>query len=161
MRKLASTAATVIGTALLVGSNAFAGGDLSAQDPITVEVQLGKEGVEKHRFYPDNLTFETGKLYKLVLHNPSNSKHYFTSLDFAGKVWTRKVQVMDDYGPGAKTIAEVKGAMREIEVYPGGTTEWWLVPVATGQITDLHCHVEDKDGKTHHEKGMTGTITIM
>jgi uncharacterized cupredoxin-like copper-binding protein len=157
----AALCAVGIAAALFIGSAAFAGGDLSHQDPIMVRVDLGKDGTEKHRYYPDKLTFETGKLYKLVLHNPSNSKHYFTSLGFAGKVWTRKVQVMDDLGAGAKTIAEVKGAMREIEVYPGGTTEWWFVPVATGAITDLQCSIKDKDGKTHGEKGMKGTITIM
>jgi len=96
-----------------------------------------------------------------VLHNPSNSKHYFTSLGFASKVWTRKVQVMDALGPGAKQIGEIKGAIREIEVYPGGTTEWWFVPVATGTVTDLHCPIKDQNGTTHADTGMTGTIVIM
>ncbi|MFQ5566876.1 MAG: hypothetical protein ACE5EU_11000 [Paracoccaceae bacterium] len=160
MRKLLTSMAAVVAAALLFPAGAIAIGDLSAQDPIVVRVDLGKDGVEQHRYYPDHLTFETGKLYKLVLHNPSNSKHYFTSLGFAAKVWTRKVQVMDDLGPGAQTISEIKGAIREIEILPGGTTEWWFVPVATGTITDLHCHVKAKDGKTHGEKGMTGTIVI-
>ena len=92
---------TVLGTALIAAVIFFpvaavAGGDLSKQDPITVRLDLGKDGVDRHKFYPDKLTFETGKLYKLLLHNPSNSKHYFTSLGLASKVWTRKVQVMDD-----------------------------------------------------------------
>lgn len=161
MRKLAIVTATAIGAALVMTTPGVAGGDLSAQDPIAVRVDLGKDGVDEHKFYPDNLQFETGKLYKLVLHNPSNSKHYFTSLGLASKVWTRKVQVMDELGPGAKQIGEIKGAIREIEVYPGGTTEWWFVPVATGSISDLHCSIKDKDGKTHAESGMKGAITIM
>lgn len=161
MQKLTLMAATVVGTALLFGPGAFAGGDLSKQKPITVRIDLGKEGVEKHRYHPDKLTFETGKLYKLVIHNPSNSKHYFTSYGFASKVWTRKVQVMDDLGKGAKTIAEIKGGVREVEVLPGGTIEWWLVPIATGVVTDVHCNIKYKDGKTHAEKGMKATITIM
>ena len=161
MHRLALMAATVVGAAILFAPAGFAGGDLSKQEPITVRVDLGKDGVDKHRFYPDKLTFETGKLYKLVLHNPSNSKHYFTSYGFAHKVWTRKVQVMDDLGAGSKAIAEIKGAVREIEVLPGGTTEWWLVPIATGVVTDLGCHIKDKDGESHAKKGMTGTITIM
>ena len=147
--------------AAFLSANAHSVGDLSKQDPITVRVDLGKDGTDQHRFQPDKLTFKTGKLYKLVLHNPSNSKHYFTSNGLAAKVFTRKVQVMDDLGPGAKTIAEVKGAVREVEVYPGGSTEWWFVPIATGVITDLHCSIKGKDGKTHAEKGMTGTIMIM
>ncbi len=162
MRKSTMAAAAAAGAALLFFTPVtFAGGDLSKQDPITVTVDLGKDGTDEHRFHPDKLTFETGKLYKLVLHNPSNSKHYFTSYAFAHKVWTRKVQVMDDLGPGAKTIAEVKGPVREVEIYPGGTTEWWFVPIATGTITDLHCGIKDKDGKPHGEKGMRGTITII
>lgn len=42
----------------------------------------------------------------------------------------------------------------------GEGAEWWLVPVATGRVTDLHCGVRDKDGKTHAEHGMTGEIII-
>ncbi len=160
MRTLLLMAATVVGAALVWTPAAFAGGDLSKQKPIEVRVDLGKDGVKKHKYYPDKLTFETGKLYRLVIHNPSNSKHYFTSYGFASKVWTRKVQVMDDLGKGAKAIAEIKGGVREVEVLPGGTIEWWLVPIATGVITDLHCNIKDKDGKTHAEKGMNATITI-
>ncbi len=161
MLRLAIMAAAAVGTALIFAPGAFAAGNLSKQDPITVLVHLGKDGVEKHQFYPDKLSFETGKLYKLVLHNPSNSKHYFTSYGLAHAVWTRKVQVMDDFGAGAKTIAEVKGPTREIEVYPGGTTEWWFVPVSTGVFADLRCGIKDKTGKKHDANGMTGTITIM
>ena len=161
MRKLTqSLLIAVFGAAFLTAPAAFGAGDLSHLKPITVQVNLGKKGVAKHRFHPAKLTFETGKLYRLVIHNPSDSKHYFTSLTLAAKVWTRKVQVMDDIGRGAKAIAEIKGAIREIEVLPGGTTEWWFVPVATGKITDLNCHSKDKDGKSHAAKGMTGQIVI-
>ena len=62
MHRLALMAATVVGAAILFAPAGFAGGDLSKQEPITVRVDLGKDGVDKHRFYPDNLTFETGKL---------------------------------------------------------------------------------------------------
>lgn len=134
---------------------AWSAGDLSKQNPIEVRVALGNASGD-HVFVPNRLTFETGKLYKLVLSNPSKSKHYFTSLGLAARVFTRKVQVVDAGG----TLAEIKGTIREIEVYPGGVTEWWFVPVATGQIDDLHCHIKDADGKTHAMQGMTGSITI-
>ncbi len=134
---------------------ALSAGDLSKQEPIEVRVELGTpDGA--HRFVPNELSFETGKLYKLVLTNPSKTKHYFTSMGLASRVYTRKVQVVDDNG----TIAEIKGTIREIEVYPGGVTEWWFVPVATGVINDLLCHIRDDSGVTHAEQGMTGTITI-
>ena len=160
MRKIALMAASLVGAALIWAPAADAAGDLSKQDPITVRVDLGKDGSDQHRFYPNEFELETGKLYKLVLHNPSDSKHYFTSAGLARNVWTRKVQVMDDIGPGAKAIAEVKGMVHEIEVLPGGTSEWWFVPVVAGTITDLHCHIADKSGKTHGENGMTGKIVI-
>ncbi len=160
MRKLTALAATAIVAAVLFPAMAIAGGNRAKQKPIEVRLDLGKDGVDKHQYYPDKLTFETGKLYKLVIHNPSNSKHYFTSLGLAGKVYTRKVQVMDDLGAGAKAIGEIKGAIREVEVYPGGTTEWFFVPVATGTV-EMRCGIKDKDGKTHAEKGMHGTITII
>ncbi|HEX2351385.1 MAG TPA: hypothetical protein VHJ16_01290, partial [Xanthobacteraceae bacterium] len=59
---------------LFAATIAHAAGDLSRQEPIEVTVDLGKPG--QHVFVPDKLRFETGKLYKLVLRNPSNDPHY-------------------------------------------------------------------------------------
>ena len=131
---------------------AAAAGDMTAQDPIEVEVQLGNsEGAL--RFFPSDLELETGKLYKLVLHNPgSGVKHYFSSEGLSRSVFTRKAQVL---GADGNTIAEIKGAIREIEVYPGGTAEWWFVPLVTGKLNDLRCTIEG-----HAEAGMVGTIKI-
>ena len=129
--------------------------DLTKQTPIEVRVELGTTA-GKHAFVPNTLTFEAGKLYKLVLRNPSKNKHYFTSPGLANSVYTGKVQVVDDKG----TRAEIKGSIREIEVYPGGTAEWWFVPVAAGRFEDLHCHIKDSEGRTHAQKGMTGTVEI-
>ncbi len=155
MRRHVIVGLTAFFTGFAAVTAAFSAGNLAKQEPIEVHVQLGtKDGNLK--FVPDSLTFETGKLYKLVLANPSKKKHYFTSLGLAARVYTRKVQVVDEGG----TKAEIKGAIREIEVYPGGTAEWWFVPVATGTLDDLHCSIKDKDGHTHAEKGMIGTITI-
>ncbi len=160
MSKLTALAAAAIGAVILYPAMTIACGNLAKQEPIEVRLDLGKDGTDQHRYHPDKLTFETGKLYKLVIHNPSNSKHYFTSLGLASKVYTRKVQVMDDLGKGAKAIGEIKGAIREVEVYPGGTAEWFFVPVATGTV-EMRCSIKDKDDKTHAENGMHGTITII
>jgi uncharacterized cupredoxin-like copper-binding protein len=142
----------------LIGGPAQAGGNLAGQNPIEVVVELGRPG--HHVFVPSQLRFETGKLYKLVLKNPSTDPHYFTSHAFTQLVFTRKVQVVGEREGKAATLAEFKGAIREIEVYPGQTAEWWLVPVATGRVTDLRCGIVGKDGKTHADHGMVGEIVI-
>ena len=132
-------------------ATALAAGDLTAQAATEVKVQLGdKENAL--RFFPDRLELETGKLYKLVLHNASATAHYFSSEGLSRAVFTRKAQVL---GPDGKTIAEVKGTVFEIEIYPGGTAEWWFVPVKTVTLNDLKCTV-----KGHAEGGMVGAITI-
>ncbi|MFH1345838.1 MAG: hypothetical protein ABIL01_32210 [Pseudomonadota bacterium] len=41
------------------------------------------------------------------------------------------------------SLAEFKGAIREIEVYPGASAEWWFVPVASGKVTDLRCGISE------------------
>lgn len=126
-------------------------GDLTKQDPILMSVQLGDEH-DALRFAPDVLTFETGRLYKLEIHNASQQKHYFSSDQFAGAVFTRKVQIN---GQDGKAIAEVKGAVREIEVYPGQKAEWWFVPVKAGTFEDLKCTIPG-----HAESGMVGRIVV-
>jgi uncharacterized cupredoxin-like copper-binding protein len=133
-------------------------GDLSRQEPIVVTVELGRPG--RHVFEPSKLRFETGKLYKLVLRNPSNDPHYFTSHAFTQLIYTRKVQVVQSRDGQTTTLAELKGAIREIEVYPGQTAEWWFVPVATGRVADLRCGIVGADGKSHADHGMVGEIVI-
>jgi len=136
---------------LLMPISAYAAGDMTAQQPVEVNVSLGSKN-NQLRFYPSKLRFETGKLYKLVIKNPSKQKHYFTAEGLARSVFTRKVQIVSKAN---KTLAEVKGAINEIEVYPGGTAEWWFVPVKTLMASRLHCSI-----KGHTEAGMTGQISI-
>ena len=139
--------------------DAEAAGDLTRQEPVEVRVELGRPGGQ-HGFFPRVIEFETGRLYKLVLANNSDHPHYFTSEGFARSVFTRKAQVTQRVGDKLMVLAEFKGAIREIEVYPGQTAEWWLVPVAAGRFDDLHCDIVDADGKSHVAKGMVGSIVI-
>lgn len=132
-------------------AKAFAAGDLSQQTPVELRVQLGDEK-DARRFFPERIEFETGKLYRLILSNPSSEKHYFSSDAFSQAVFTRKVQVN---GLDGKAVAEVKGFVREIEVYPKASTEWWFIPIKTGQFTDLKCTVQG-----HSEAGMIGQIIV-
>ena len=157
MRFALVTNATLAGAA--VGSAAgYAAGDLSRQNPVEITVDLGKPG--EHVFEPKQLKFETGKLYKLILRNQSSDPHCFTSHNFSQMVWTRKVQVVQVHDGKPVTLAEFKGAIREIEVYPGHAAEWWLVPVQAGRTADLRCGITSKDGKTHADLGMVGEIVI-
>ena len=157
----------VLAAAFLAGSlagslaalvSAQAAGNLAGQQPIEITVDLGKPG--QHVFEPRQLKFETGKLYKLIMRNPSNDAHYFTSHAFTGMIFTRKVQVTQVRDGKTVTLAEFKGAIREVEVYPGQTAEWWFVPVATGRVTDLRCGIVGSDGKSHADHGMVGEIII-
>jgi len=136
---------------LLMPMGAFAAGDMTEQKPVVVNISLGNKN-NHLRFYPSTLRFETGKLYKLVINNPSQQKHYFTAEGLARAVFTRKVQIVNKYN---KILVEVKGTISEIEVYPGATAEWWFVPVKTLKAGQLHCSI-----KGHTEAGMTGRISI-
>ena len=149
MTHLVLTFAVIIGFA--GAGTAIAAGDLTAQTPIEIKIQLGNKE-NSLRFFPDKIELETGKLYKVVLHNPSVLAHYFSSEGLSRAVFTRKAQVL---GPDGKTIAEVKGTILEIEVYPGGTAEWWFVPVKAVTLNDVKCTI-----KGHSETGMVGSITI-
>jgi uncharacterized cupredoxin-like copper-binding protein len=119
-------AAALMTSISLIAGIAHAGGNLAGQNPIEVVVELGRPG--QHVFVPSQLRFETGKLYKLVLKNPSTEPHYFTSHGFSQLIFTRKVQVVQEREGKPTTLAEFKGAIREIEVYPGQTAEWWFRP---------------------------------
>ena len=110
-----------------------------------------------HFYDPNELVFETGKLYKLIIKNESDSKHYFTSTLFAKSIFTRKVQV----SLNNKKVAEIKGIIDNVEVWPNHQLEWWFVPIKTGVFKDLYCNVKDtKTNLTHADMGMTGTIII-
>jgi uncharacterized cupredoxin-like copper-binding protein len=144
--------------AIAIAATVHAAGNLAGQQPIEVTVDLGKPG--QHVFEPRQLKFETGKLYKLILRNPSGDPHYFTSHAFSQMIFTRKVQVTQMRDGKSVILAELKGAIREVEVYPGHSAEWWFVPVSTGRVTDLRCGIVGTDGKTHADHGMTGEIII-
>jgi uncharacterized cupredoxin-like copper-binding protein len=159
-RRTALGATVAIASTALMPRSGIAAGDMSRQAPIVVTVELGRpDGT--HAFDPNQLRFETGKLYRLVLRNVSRDPHYFTSDDFSARIFTRKVQVTQRQADGREvTLAEFKGAIREIEVYPGHAAEWWFVPVATGRITDLRCGIIGADGHSHAQHGMVGEIVI-
>ena len=131
--------------------------DLTRQKEIEKIILLKGEQGRMHFYEPNELVFKTGKLYKLIIKNDSDSKHYFSSTSFAQSIFTRKIQIsIED-----KKIAEVKGIINNIEVWPNHQLEWWFVPIKTGVFKDLHCNVKDtKTDLSHSKMGMVGTIII-
>lgn len=110
-----------------------------------VRIHLGNDAGEL-TFNPDQLQFEAGKQYKLVLDNPSPQKHYFTAKDFADAIWTQKVEAGN---------VEIKGTIHELELKPGAIAEWVFIPLKNGSF-ELHCSILG-----HTEAGMRGEIAIV
>jgi uncharacterized cupredoxin-like copper-binding protein len=134
----------------LAGTSAQGTGDLTRQEPTRVTMVLGNAKGE-HRFNPDSLTLETGKLYVLRLENPTSNEYYFGSQGLADAVYSRKVVVL---GADAKAVAEVYGPVRRVELKPGSVVEWWFLPVRTGRFEDV------MSTRTHTEAGMRATIEV-
>lgn len=109
-----------------------------------IQVSLGNSSGEL-KFFPSSIQLEAGKPYKLLLDNPSPVKHYFTSKDFADASWTKKVQAGK---------VEIKGAIHELELKPGGQAEWVLTPMKSGTY-ELHCSI-----RGHAPAGMVGEIIV-
>ena len=139
-------------SALVFASGAYAAGDLSRADPAEIMIEMGQQDAKHMYFKPNHIELETGKAYKLVFKNTDKIKHEFAAPEFVTKVFTRKVEVL---GADGKTIAEIKGAINEVEAADGGTVEWFMVPVQTGKDIPIECAIEG-----HKEAGMVGTITI-
>ncbi|QAZ39915.1 hypothetical protein C1M51_11090 [Methylibium sp. Pch-M] len=137
-------------TLALACASAHGAGDLTRQEPTRVTMVLGTAKGE-HRFSPDSLTLETGKLYVLRLENPSANEYYFGSQGLADAVYSRKVVVL---GADAKAVAEVYGPVRRVELKPGSVVEWWFLPVRTGRFEDV------MSTRTHTEAGMRATIEV-
>ena len=131
--------------------------DLTRQNPIVKTILLKGISGNHHFYEPNEIKFDTGKLYKLIIKNMSDSKHYFTSSSFSKAIFTRKIQINDK----DHKLAEIKGIIHEVEVWPSQQIEWWFVPIKTGYFNDLHCRVNDeKTNLTHDMMGMKGVIII-
>jgi len=121
--------ATIAG-ATLVASSALGAGNLAFQDAIAVEMDIG-------RCQPTSLTFETGKLYDLTIMNSDDDELDFDVAGFASRIFTRKLEVWDSDGG---KIAEIKGAITELELPGEREVHWWFVPVQTTRSTlEVEC----------------------
>ncbi|MBE9032812.1 biphenyl 2,3-dioxygenase [filamentous cyanobacterium LEGE 11480] len=118
--------------------------DLARQKPIVVEMALGN-ATDELAFFPPQLTFESGKRYKLKLVNHSPEKHYFTAKDFADAIWSQKVDAGN---------VEIKGAIHELELRSDTAADWVFVAIRPGTYP-LRCTIPG-----HAESGMTGKLII-
>lgn len=157
MARLSISRAARLGAAgLLVGlgagltAAAQAAGDLTRQEPVRLSMSLGNAKGE-HRFDPDVLTLETGRLYVLRLHNPSPHSYYFGSQGLADAVYSRKVVALAADG---KLLSEIYGPVRRVELAPGASLEWWFLPVRTGKFDDV------MSTRSHTDAGMRATIEV-
>ena len=102
---------------------------------------------DEFSYEPDELVFEVGQPYKLVLKNFGEKKHYFTATDFYKAIATRKVQSDRD--------GEIKAPyFTAIELMVGGQLDLYFVPVKRGEYP-VFCTIKD-----HREEGMEGKLVI-
>jgi len=137
--------------ALILAPSVYANGDLSRANVQTVELEMGTNA-EGMYFKPNHLNFKTGQAYKIVLKNVDKVKHEVEANEFVDKVFTRKIEISDSKGG---LVAEIKGSIREVEVGPGQSVEWFVVPIQTGTEIEVVCALPG-----HKEAGMHGLITI-
>lgn len=137
--------------ATLAAPPARAAGDLSRQEPLHHRITLGTAQGE-HRFAPDTLVFETGRLHVLRIVNANpKADYYFHSAGFADAIYSRKLVAL---GSDGQPLAEFYGPVRRLEVKAGQSVEWWFVPVRSGRFDDL------MSTRSHSEAGMRGVIEL-
>ncbi len=125
-------------------AGAAAATGLSEQNPIDVTVLLGTKD-EDLVFVPNKQTFETDRLYRLVLLNPTSQTHYFSAPGFSDAVSSHKLELEG---------VEIEGAFPEIALKAGTRAAWFFVPARAGSY-DLECTFPG-----HAKAGMTGTLEI-
>lgn len=148
MKRILITAAS----AICFGLPAYAQGDLSTMNVIDVMVELGSDDSGMY-IRPSISTFETGQAYRMVITNVDGIKHELALNGFGERIFTRKIQASDADG---NLITEVKGMIREVEVGPGKTIEWYFVPVqTTDEAMMVTCELPG-----HLEAGMSNMMAI-
>ena len=137
--------------ALVATGPVFAAGDLSRANVIDVTIEMGSTDDGMY-LKPDNYQFETGQAYKLILINVDEIKHELALNEMGERIFTRKVQIEED----GNLVAEIKGTIHEVEVGPGKTVEWFIVPVqTTDEPVEITCELPG-----HLEAGMRASVMI-
>ena len=145
--------------AALAGLAGAQAAEFGKQKPIEVIVQLSTKSGEL-AITPSDLRLQTGKLYKLVINNPSNSTHYLAVPRFGSAVWTAKIDVQGGevnrtgFQLVARSGATLSRNVKEIELRPGGMAQWTFTPVQTGRYK-MGCGVP-----AHAQAGMVSHILV-
>jgi len=101
------------------------------------------------KFTPDKIDLVQGCYTELAMVNPSGElEHNFIAPNFVKSV--HSLVVLAGSPP-----AEIKGAIGELELKPGASLGWFLVPMKTGTF-QYSCTVTG-----HSEAGMVGQIRIL
>jgi uncharacterized cupredoxin-like copper-binding protein len=148
-----TTIATILALSVLVVATSFkAEGDLSRANVIDVNIEMGSNDGGMF-FSPDKYEFLTGQAYRLILINGDEIKHEIALNEMGERIFTRKIEVSD---PDGNLITEVKGSITEVEVGPGMTVEWFIVPVQTTDgSAEITCEIPG-----HLEAGMSASVVI-
>jgi uncharacterized cupredoxin-like copper-binding protein len=108
--------------------------ELTGPEPIQVVLQFGTE-TRNLALTPETLRFEKGKLYKLVIVNPSKTAHFVSAPEF---------------GAAIDSISLTQGvALRQ-----GDQQVWYFVADQAGTY-DIMC-----GHKAHADAGMVGKIIV-
>ena len=132
--------------ALGLAGSVFAAGDLSRTDIQTVTLEMGTTDDGDMYFTPSDLTFETGRAYKLHMVNVDEIKHEVSLGELGEKIFTRKIEIETADGD---LIAEIKGQIHEVEIGPHQAVDWYFVPVQTMDDAEIKCEIEG-----HYDAGM-------
>lgn len=149
MKSIISAAAVAM---LAAAIPAQAEGDLSRANVIDVTIEMGSNDSGMY-LKPNEFEFVTGQAYKLILVNVDEIKHEIALNEMGERIFTRKVEITDDAG---NLVAEIKGTIREVEVGPKQTVEWFIVPIQpTDGPVEITCELPG-----HYEAGMLASVTI-
>lgn len=122
---------------------AFAEGDLTRQDPIVIDVEIGADDATK--WVPNEFELETGKLYQFILKNSSEFKIDVDAPNLVSRIFTRKVQSYGVIDGEIQRTAEIKGNITEFEVFAGQQVDWWFVPLRTTRSPIKVCCTSEDD----------------
>lgn len=133
-------------------TTAMAKGDYTKRNVKKVYIELGSRASGEMYMKPSSYKFETGKAYVLIINNVDTQKHELALGGLGERSFTRKIQINDSKG---NLISEIKGGIREVEVGPGYTAEWYIVPLQPLEAGEILCGIEG-----HYELGMKAKVSI-